>query len=161
MPVTAASSPIDFLPIALMFIVASAVVIALLIVTHWLGPKRKTKIKDDTFECGIEVQGNARVPFSIKYFLVAILFVLFDVEVIFMYPWAVNFKNLGLLGFVEMLTFVALLLVGFYYILKKGALKWEEEIHYGHCLLQLLVAELNSWQQQQQLMIWDVSEQNV
>ena len=125
MPVTAASSPIDFLPIALMFIVASAVVIALLIVTHWLGPKRKTKIKDDTFECGIEVQGNARVPFSIKYFLVAILFVLFDVEVIFMYPWAVNFKNLGLLGFVEMLTFVALLLVGFYYILKKGALKWE------------------------------------
>ena len=125
MPVTAASSPIDFLPIALMFIVASAVVIALLIVTHWLGPKRKTKIKDDTFECGIEVQGNARVPFSIKYFLVAILFVLFDVEVIFMYPWAVNFKSLGLLGFVEMLTFVALLLVGFYYILKKGALKWE------------------------------------
>lgn len=125
MPVTAASSPIDFLPIALMFIVASAVVVALLIVTHWLGPKRKTKIKDDTFECGIEVQGNARVPFSIKYFLVAILFVLFDVEVIFMYPWAVNFKSLGLLGFVEMLTFVALLLVGFYYILKKGALKWE------------------------------------
>ena len=125
MPVTAASSPIDFLPIALMFIVASAVVIALLIVTHWLGPKRKTKIKDDTFECGIEVQGNARVPFSIKYFLVAILFVLFDVEVIFMYPWAVNFKNLGLLGFVEMLTFVALLLVGFYYIIKKGALNWE------------------------------------
>ena len=125
MPLATASSPLDFFPIALMFIVASAVVIALLIVTHWLGPKRKTKIKDDTFECGIEVQGNARVPFSIKYFLVAILFVLFDVEVIFMYPWAVNFKNLGLLGFVEMLTFVALLLVGFYYIIKKGALKWE------------------------------------
>ncbi|OFY86981.1 MAG: NADH-quinone oxidoreductase subunit A [Bacteroidetes bacterium RIFCSPLOWO2_12_FULL_35_15] len=120
-----ASSPQDFFPIALMFIVALAVVVALLIVTHWLGPKRKTKIKDDTFECGIEVQGNARVPFSIKYFLVAILFVLFDVEVIFMYPWAVNFKSLGLLGFVEMLTFVSLLLVGFYYIIKKGALKWE------------------------------------
>ena len=120
-----ASSPKDFFPIALMFIVALAVVVALLIVTHWLGPKRKTKIKDDTFECGIEVQGNARVPFSIKYFLVAILFVLFDVEVIFMYPWAVNFKSLGLPGLVEMLTFVALLLVGFYYIIKKGALKWE------------------------------------
>ena len=120
-----ASSPKDFFPIALMFIVALAVVIALLVVTHWLGPKRKTKIKDDTFECGIEVQGNARVPFSVKYFLVAILFVLFDVEVIFMYPWAVNFKSLGLFGFVEMLIFVALLLVGFYYIIKKGALKWE------------------------------------
>ena len=125
MPATSASSPIDFLPIALMFIVAAGVVVALLIVTHWLGPKRHTKIKDDTFECGIEVQGNARFPFSVKYFLVAILFVLFDVEVIFMYPWAVNFKTLGLFGFVEMLTFIAFLLVGFYYILKKGALKWE------------------------------------
>jgi len=125
MPLAAPSSPVDFFPIALMFFVASAVVVALLIVTHWLGPKRKTKIKDDTFECGIEVQGNARVPFSVKYFLIAILFVLFDVEVIFMYPWAVNFKSLGLIGFVEMLTFVGFLLVGFYYIIKKGALKWE------------------------------------
>jgi NADH-quinone oxidoreductase subunit A len=119
------NTPLDFFPIALMFIVALAVVIALLIATHWLGPKRKAKIKEDTFECGIEVQGNARFPFSVKYFLVAILFVLFDVEVIFMYPWAVNFKQLGLTGFVEMLTFVAFLLVGFYYIIKKGALKWE------------------------------------
>ncbi len=119
------STPLDFLPVALMFFVALAVVIAILLATHWLGPKRKTKIKDDTFECGIEVKGNARFPFSVKYFLVAILFVLFDVEVIFMYPWAVNFKNLGLTGFVEMLTFVAFLLVGFYYIIKKGALKWE------------------------------------
>ena len=119
------NTPLDFFPIALMFIVALAVVIALLIATHWLGPKRKAKNKEDTFECGIEVQGNARFPFSVKYFLVAILFVLFDVEVIFMYPWAVNFKQLGLTGFVEMLTFVAFLLVGFYYIIKKGALKWE------------------------------------
>ena len=119
------STPLDFFPAALMFIVALAVVVILLIATHWLGPKRKAKIKEDTFECGIEVQGNARIPFSIKYFLVAILFVLFDVEVIFMYPWAVNFKQLGLAGFVEMLTFGALLLVGFYYIIKKGALNWE------------------------------------
>ncbi len=119
------NTPFDFLPVALMFIVALGVVILLLIVTHWLGPKRKIKIKEDTFECGIEVKGNARFPFSVKYFLVAILFVLFDVEVIFMYPWAVNFKQLGLTGFVEMLTFVAFLLVGFYYIIKNGALKWE------------------------------------
>lgn len=121
----AASAPIDFLPIALMFIVALGFVVTTMFVTHLLGPKRKSKIKTDTFECGIESQGNARIPFSIKYFLVAILFVLFDVEVIFMYPWAVNFKSLGLLGFLEMLTFVAFLLVGFYYIIKKGALKWE------------------------------------
>ena len=121
----AASAPIDFLPVVLMFIVALGFVIFAMSLTHMLGPKGKSKIKTDTFECGIEVQGNARVPFSIKYFLVAILFVLFDVEVIFMYPWAVNFKHLGLTGFVEMLTFVGFLLVGFYYIIKKGALKWE------------------------------------
>lgn len=119
------STPADFLPIVLMFIVALGFVGTTIFFTHKLGPKRKTKIKDDAFECGIESQGNARLPFSIKYFLVAILFVLFDVEVIFMYPWAVNFKSLGLVGFIEMLTFVAFLLVGFYYILKKGALKWE------------------------------------
>ena len=119
------SSPLDFVPIALMFIVALGFVVLVLFLTHKLGPKKKSKIKSDTFECGIEVQGNARLPFSIKYFLIAILFVLFDVEVIFMYPWAVNFKQLGLTGFVEMLTFVAFLLVGFYYIIKKGALKWE------------------------------------
>lgn len=121
----ASSTPMDFLPIALMFIVALGFVATTMFVTHLLGPKRKSKIKEDTFECGIEVQGNARIPFSIKYFLVAILFVLFDVEVIFMYPWAVNFKHLGFTGFLEMLTFVAFLLVGFYYIIKKGALKWE------------------------------------
>src|ERR1043165_2482481 len=115
----------DYFPIVLMFIVALGFVGLTMVVTHQLGPKRKTKIKLETFECGIESKGNARIPFSIKYFLVAILFVLFDVEVIFMYPWAVNFKSLGLVGFVEMLTFVGFLLVGFYYIIKKGALKWE------------------------------------
>lgn len=125
MLIAIANSPVDFLPIALMFIVAMGFVAGTLFITHKLGPQRKSKIKTDTFECGIEVQGNARIPFSIKYFLVAILFVLFDVEVIFMYPWAVNFKHLGLTGLVEMLTFVAFLLVGFYYIIKKGALKWE------------------------------------
>jgi NADH-quinone oxidoreductase subunit A len=97
-----------------------------MIATHALGPKRKSKVKLDTFECGIESKGNARVPFNIKYFLVAILFVLFDVEVIFMYPWAVNFKELGEPGFIQMITFIALLLVGFFYLIKKGALKWED-----------------------------------
>lgn len=119
------SSVIDYLPIVLMFFVAAGFVVAVMVVTHLLGPTRKTKTKLETFECGIESQGNARIPFSVKYFLVAILFVLFDVEVIFMYPWAVNFKDLGAIGFIEMIIFIALFLVGFYYILKKGALKWE------------------------------------
>ena len=117
--------PSDFFPIVLQFIVAAGFVVLTMTATHFLGPKRKSKIKLETFECGIESQGNARVPFSIKYFLVAILFVLFDVEVIFMYPWAVNFKSLGINGIIEMMIFMALLLTGFFYIIKKGALKWE------------------------------------
>jgi NADH-quinone oxidoreductase subunit A len=119
------SQSLDYLPIALMFIVAAGFVALVMGVTHWMGPRHKSKIKLETFECGIDVQGNARTPFSIKYFLVAILFVLFDVEVIFMYPWAVNFKQLGVLGIVEMFTFIAVFLVGFFYIIKKGALNWE------------------------------------
>lgn len=115
----------QFLPIAIVALVSFGFVVVTLFVTHILGPKRKSAVKDETFECGIEVQGNARSQFSIKYFLVAILFVLFDVEVIFMYPWAVNFKQLGIVGFLEMLTFIAFFVVGFYYIIKKGALKWE------------------------------------
>ena len=119
------STAIDYIPIALMFIVAMGFVGTTMLATHLLGPKRKTKIKQESFECGIEPDGNARVPFSVKYFLVAILFVLFDVEVIFMYPWAVNFKTLGITGFIEMMTFIGFFLVGFIYIIKKGALKWE------------------------------------
>ncbi len=121
-----ASSPLDYLPIVLMFIVALGFVVTTMILSHWLGPKRKTKIKLESFECGIESEGNARLPFAIKYFLVAIIFVLFDIEVIFMYPWAVNFKDLGMFGVVEVFTFIILLLVGFYYMLSKKALKWEE-----------------------------------
>jgi len=119
------NKPIDYLPIVIQFAVAAGFVVFVMLATHLLGPKRKSKIKLETFECGIESQGNARIPVSIKYFLVAILFVLFDVEVIFMYPWAVNFKTLGVQGIAEMFIFMALLLTGFFYILKKGALKWE------------------------------------
>src|SRR3954468_19080299 len=126
MLLTIQSTPVDFVPIAITFVVAMGFVMFMLFLTHKLGPKKKSKVKLETFECGIEVQGNARMPFSIKYFLVAILFVLFDVEVIFMYPWAVNFKDLGMLGVIEMFSFIALLLIGFYYMLAKKALKWEE-----------------------------------
>lgn len=121
-----ASSPIDYLPIVLMFLVAAGFVVTTMVASHLLGPKRNTKVKLDSFECGIETHGNARLPFSIKYFLVAILFVLFDIEVIFMYPWAVNYRELGMLGVVEVFSFIVLLLVGFYYMISKKALKWEE-----------------------------------
>jgi NADH-quinone oxidoreductase subunit A len=115
-----------YIPIFFMFIASMGFIVTTMIATHLLGPKKKSTIKSDSFECGIEVQGNARTPFSIKYFLVAILFVLFDVEVIFMYPWAVNFKTLGITGLVEMFMFMGFLVLGLLYIIKKGALKWDE-----------------------------------
>jgi NADH-quinone oxidoreductase subunit A len=117
--------PSDYLPLGVQLGIAIAFVVFTMLATHLLGPKRNSKIKDAAWECGIESQGDARAPISIKYFLVAILFVLFDIEIIFMYPWAVNFRELGLTGFVEMILFMALLLAGFYYVIKKGVLKWE------------------------------------
>jgi NADH-quinone oxidoreductase subunit A len=118
--------PSDYLPILIQLGLALAFIVGTMLVTHSIGPKRNSKLKDEAFECGIESQGDARTPISIKYFLVAILFVLFDVEVIFMYPWAVNFTKLGSDGFVEMILFMGLLLAGFYYIIRKGVLEWEK-----------------------------------
>jgi len=119
------SLPVNFLPIIFQMLVALAFVVVVMLVTHKIGPKRKTLDKLTPFESGIEVIGNARTPISIKYFLVAILFVLFDVEVIFMYPWAVNFKELGTSGMIEMFIFMGTLLLGFIYVIKKGALDWD------------------------------------
>src|SRR6185312_14948951 len=116
----------SYLPVAIQVIFAVGLVVLLMVVTHLLGPKRKTSDKLQTFASGIETHGDARQPMAIKYFLTAILFVLFDVEVIFFYPYAVNFRGLGWEGFVEVLLFVGFFLVGFIYIIKKGALHWEE-----------------------------------
>jgi NADH-quinone oxidoreductase subunit A len=119
------SMPVNFLPIIFQMVVAVGFVVTTMFVTHKIGPKRITSDKLTPFESGIEVIGNARTPMSIKYFLVAILFVLFDVEVIFMYPWAVNFTDLGKQGMIEMFIFMATLLLGFIYVIKKGALDWD------------------------------------
>jgi len=119
------SDQLNYIPILMQFILAVGFVVGTIIVSGKLGPKRSSEIKDKNFECGIESVGNARIPFSVKYFLVAILFVLFDVEVIFLYPWAINFKELGMEGMVKMVIFMLLLLVGFFYIIKKKALEWE------------------------------------
>ncbi len=117
--------PSDYLPILIQFGLAVGFIVITMIATHALGPKRHSKVKDETWECGIEPVGDARTPISVKYFLIAILFVLFDVEVIFLYPWAVNFKHLGWFGFFEMITYLAFMLIGFYYIVKRNVLKWE------------------------------------
>lgn len=119
------SDQLNYIPILMQFILAVGFVVGTILVSGKLGPKRSSEIKDKNFECGIESVGNARIPFSVKYFLVAILFVLFDVEVIFLYPWAINFKELGMEGMIKMVIFMLLLLVGFFYIIKKKALEWE------------------------------------
>lgn len=116
----------NYLPIAMQLLFAIGLVALIIVGSSFLGPKRKTADKLENFESGIDIRGNARQPIAIKYFLVAILFVLFDVEVIFFYPYAVNFRELGWDGFKAVVLFVALFITGFIYIFKKGALKWEE-----------------------------------
>lgn len=116
----------NYLPIVILATVAFGFVALVLVVTHILGPRLKGNKKNANFECGIESKGDARFPVSVKYFMTAILFVLFDVEVIFFYPYAVNFKALGLDGLLAVFMFVAFFLVGFFYVLKKGALEWDK-----------------------------------
>jgi NADH-quinone oxidoreductase subunit A len=123
---TPGNTALDYFPIGIQLIFAAAFVAVMIGVSQWLGPKRKTKDKLENFTSGIASHGNARQPIAIKYFLVAILFVLFDVEIIFFYPYAVNFRELGWNGFFAVLLFVTFFLVGFFYIMKKGALQWEE-----------------------------------
>lgn len=120
------AAPADYVPILIQALVAVGFVATVLAVTHVLGPRLKGKKKDANWECGIEEVGNARFPVSIRYLLTAILFVLFDVEVIFFYPYAVNFRALGLEGLMAVIVFVGFFLTGFFYVLKKGALEWEK-----------------------------------
>ena len=120
------NSATTYVPIALQLLFAASFVGFMILVSSWVGPSRKTTDKLESFASGIESHGDARSPMAVKYFLIAILFVLFDVEVIFFYPYAVNFKELGWKGFFEIVLFVAFFLVGFIYIIKKGALKWED-----------------------------------
>lgn len=120
------NSTSNYLPIGIQLIFAIGLLGLIIFATNALGPKRKTADKLVNFESGIESQGNARRPMAVKYFLVAILFVLFDVEVIFFYPYAVNFRQLGWDGFLAILMFVGFFITGFIYIIKKGGLDWED-----------------------------------
>jgi NADH-quinone oxidoreductase subunit A len=114
-----------YIPIFLMLAVALAIGVAFLKLQEWLGPRNPNDEKLSTYESGMEPVRSARERFSVKYYMVAVLFILFDIEVVFLYPWAVNFRALGLFGYVEMVLFIAILLVGYLYILKKGALEWD------------------------------------
>ena len=123
---TTPNNATNYFPIALQLIFAAGFVATMIFLSSFIGPKRNTSDKLANFESGIDAVGNARQPMSVKYFLVAILFVLFDVEVIFFYPYAVNFRDLGWSGFTAVVMFVGFFLAGFIYIIKKGALTWED-----------------------------------
>lgn len=120
--------PENYFPILIQAAVALGFVAVSLLGAHYLGPRQKKSDveKNKNFECGIESEGNARSPFSVKYFLTAVLFVLFDIEIVFFYPYAVNFKEFGIPGFIAILTFVGIFFLGFFYVLKRGALDWDK-----------------------------------
>jgi NADH-quinone oxidoreductase subunit A len=115
----------SYIPIAILFIVATFIAFLIIGLGTFFGPRRKTLRKSMAYESGMQPIGPGTRRIHVRFYLVAVLFILFDVEVIFFYPWAVTFRALGLFGFIEMLIFVAILLVGYVYIWKKGALEWD------------------------------------
>jgi len=118
--------PENYIPILIQAGVALAFVVVTIIASNLLGPKVRGAQKDQAFESGYQSVGNARTPFSVKYFLTAILFVLFDIEIVFFYPYAVNFKEFGVEGFLAIVTFVAIFFLAFFYVWKRGALDWDK-----------------------------------
>ena len=113
-----------YFPVLVQFIVVVAIATAILGLSAWVGAKRPSREKLSPYECGIPPVGNARERFSISFYLVGMLFILFDVEAVFLYPWAVVYKSLKWFGFLEMFLYIAILLAGYVYIWKKGALDW-------------------------------------
>jgi NADH-quinone oxidoreductase subunit A len=125
------SYPDTFFPVLVQAVIAIVVAGALVAISFLLGKRVKSRVKDSPYESGIAPTGSARERFSVKFYLVAIVFILFDIEAVFLYPWAVVYRELKLFGFVEMLLFVILILSGFFYIWKKGALDWSRETTEG------------------------------
>ena len=114
-------------PVLLQALIAMAVGAAMIGISYILGKKVRNRVKDMPYECGIVPTGSARERFSVKFYLVGMLFILFDIEAIFLYPWAVVYRELKMFAFFEMLIFIVLVLSGFFYIWKKGALDWSGE----------------------------------
>ena len=114
-----------FYPILFLFLLAGVFSVVFIFLSRYLGRRTRLGKKGNPYECGIDPVGTTRDPVPVKFYLVAILFLLFDIEIVFLWPWAVISRQLGLFGFIEMLVFVAIVLVGYFYVLGRGALKWE------------------------------------
>ncbi len=110
---------------ALMLAIGAAMAILFLFISHLLAPKSKNPNKDQPYECGVVPESDARAPMNVHYYLVAVLFVLFDLEAVFIYPWAISLRELGTSALVEMFVFIVILLVGYFYAWKKGVFEWE------------------------------------
>jgi NADH-quinone oxidoreductase subunit A len=121
------SYPETFLPVLVQIVIAVVVASGLVAISFLLGKRVKSRLKDTPYESGIAPTGSARERFSVKFYLVGIVFILFDIEAVFLYPWAVVYRELKMFAFVEMLLFIVLILVGFFYVWKKGALDWSRE----------------------------------
>ncbi|MGB2965493.1 MAG: NADH-quinone oxidoreductase subunit A [Anaerolineales bacterium] len=115
----------EYIPIAILIILATALAVLVIVLGHLFGPKRPTEAKSMPYESGMDPIGPGTRQMPVHFYLVAVLFILFDIEVIFFLPWAVVFKRLGLFGLIEMLVFILILLVGYVYAWKKGALEWD------------------------------------
>jgi NADH-quinone oxidoreductase subunit A len=116
---------IGYLSIFIFFALAAGFALFTVFLSSLLGPRRNTPQKMLPYECGMDPVGPARNPFSVRFYLVAMLFIIFDIEAVFLYPWAVIFQELKVFGLIEMAVFIAILLVGFIYVWKRGALEWE------------------------------------
>lgn len=114
----------DYIPIGIMICIAVAFGVVMSKASEIFGPKNSTEEKSSTYESGMEPIRTAQERFSVRFYMIAMLFIVFDIEVVFLYPWAVNFRELGVFGFVEMLVFIAILMAGLLYVWKKGALEW-------------------------------------
>ena len=114
----------SYAPLLIHFLLAAALAGVLVLLSSWVGQRRRSRAKMEAYECGMRPTGDARAPFSVKFYLVAMIFILFDVEAIFLYPWAYVFHDLRWFGFVEMLLFILVVLVGYIYLWKKGAMDW-------------------------------------
>jgi NADH-quinone oxidoreductase subunit A len=115
-----------YAPLVLYLLIAAALAGTLIALSVLVGWRRPSRAKQQPYECGMEPTGNAREPFSVKFYLVGMVFILFDVEAIFLYPWAYVFRDLRMYGFVEMMIYIGVLLIGYFYLWKKGALDWHK-----------------------------------
>ena len=113
-------------PLLLMFILAAGLAGALITASTIVGRHKRTREKDQPYECGIRPTGDARQPFSVHFYMVGLLFILFDIEAIFLYPWALVYRDLSVFGFVEMVLYIIILLAGYIFLWKKGALNWDQ-----------------------------------